>query len=139
MDEANIEAVRDWLTRANHDLLAARTLESFRSQFDTAIYHCQQAGEKAVKAWLHSQNEVFAKTHDVEQLVEQAMKMNAGFAQFKNAAQILTPYAAAFRYPGGSEEPMPTREQFAEALQHAQKIYDFVVDLLPGEARPTQN
>ena len=29
-----------------------------------------------------------------------------------------------------------TREEFDEALQHAQAIFDFVVNLLPVEARP---
>jgi hypothetical protein len=31
---------------------------------------------------------------------------------------------------------MPTREEFDEALQHAQAIYDLVLNLLPTEARP---
>jgi len=31
---------------------------------------------------------------------------------------------------------MPTREEFDEALQHAQAIYDFVLNLLPPEVRP---
>jgi len=30
----------------------------------------------------------------------------------------------------------PSREEFDEALQHAQAIYDFVLSLLPAEARP---
>ncbi len=43
---------------------------------------------------------------------------------------------SAFRYPGGgSNEPMPTREEFNEALQHPQTIYDFVLTLLPVEAQ----
>lgn len=33
-------------------------------------------------------------------------------------------------------ETYPTREEFDEALQHAQAIYDFVLNLLPVEARP---
>jgi hypothetical protein len=37
---------------------------------------------------------------------------------------------------GGADEPMPTREEFDEGLQHAQAIYDFVLNLLPAEARP---
>jgi hypothetical protein len=36
----------------------------------------------------------------------------------------------------GSYKPMPSREEFDEALQHAQAIYDFVLNLLPAEARP---
>jgi hypothetical protein len=43
---------------------------------------------------------------------------------------------AAVCCPGGADEPMPTREKFEEALQHAQVIYDFVLNLLPEEARP---
>ena len=50
MDEAQLELVRNWLTRASHDLSAARVL-SARDEplLDVAIYHCQQAAEKAVK------------------------------------------------------------------------------------------
>jgi hypothetical protein len=49
---------------------------------------------------------------------------------------VLTPYVSAFRYPGGFDEAMPTREEFDEALQYAQAIYDFVIDQFPAEARP---
>jgi len=31
---------------------------------------------------------------------------------------------------------MPSREEFDAALQYAQTIYDFVLILLPAEARP---
>jgi HEPN domain-containing protein len=132
MDESTLELVRDWLTRAEHDLRSARALASLADPLrDTAIYHCQQAAEKSVKAWLQSKDEPFPKTHDIELLVKQAAKLNPGFSQFEKAASVLTPYVSAFRYPGGSDEPMPTRAEFDEALQHAQAIYDFVRALLP--------
>jgi hypothetical protein len=59
-----------------------------------------------------------------------------GFEAFESPAEILTPYVSAFRYPGGWHEPMPSREEFTEALQHAKTIYDFVLNLLPAKARP---
>jgi hypothetical protein len=31
---------------------------------------------------------------------------------------------------------MPTRDEFDEALQYAQGIYDFVLSQLPSDARP---
>jgi hypothetical protein len=43
---------------------------------------------------------------------------------------------SAFRYPGLTDDPMPSREEFDAALQHAQTIYDFVLNLLPAEAQP---
>ena len=61
---------------------------------------------------------------------------NQGFEAFEKPAEILTPYVFGFRYPGGADELMPSREEFDEALQHAQVIYDFVLNLLPTEARP---
>ena len=137
MDEAARELVRDWLTRADHDLRSARALASLADPLlDTAIYHCQQAAEKSVKAWLQGRDEPFPKTHDVGDLVKRAAAFNPDFAKLDKAAAVLTPYASAFRYPGGAYEPMPTREEFDEALQYAQAIYDFVINRLPKEARP---
>jgi len=136
MDEAARELVHDWLMRADHDLRSARALSSLADPLlDTAIYHCQQAAEKSIKAWLQGRDEPFPKTHDISDLVEQAAVSNPDFAQLEKAAAVLTPYATAFRYPGGVFAAMPTGEEFDEALAHAQTIYDFVVNLLPKETK----
>ena len=137
MDEADLELVRDWLTRAHQDLRASLILAAAEdAPLDVAIYHCQQAGEKAVKAYLQWRDEPFAKTHNLRALVIQAATLDKGFEALEKPAEILTPYVSAFRYPGGADEPMPTREEFDEAMRHAQAIYDFVLSLLPTEARP---
>jgi len=138
MDEADLGLVKDWLTRAHQDLRASLILAAAEdAPLDVAIYHCQQAGEKAVKAYLQWRDEPFAKTHNLRALVIQAATLDKGFYAFEKPAEILTPYVSAFRYPGGgSDEPMPSREEFDEALQHAQAVYDFVLNLLPTEARP---
>lgn len=137
MDDSTKELAREWLMRAMHDLQAAKILAGASGgPLDAAIYHCQQAAEKAVKAWLQSKDARFAKTHDIEDLLEQAAKLDAGFRQFEVAATVLTPYVSAFRYPAGGDEFMPSREEFNEALLHAQSICDFVLTLLPVEAPP---
>jgi len=137
MDDAAKELARDWLTRALHDLRSARLLAAADDLLlDTAIYHCQQAAEKSVKAWLQCQDEPFPKTHDIDELVKRAAKSCPGFADLEKAASVLTPYATAFRYPGGLCEPMPSRAEFNEALTYAQTVYDFVLNSLPPEARP---
>jgi HEPN domain-containing protein len=137
MDEEDLGLVRDWLNRAHQDLRAALILAAAEdAPLDVAIYHCQQAGEKAVKAYLQWRDEPFAKTHNLRALVIQAATLDMGFDALETPAEILTPYVSAFRYPGGADDPMPTREEFDEALQHAQTIYDFVLNLLPADARP---
>ena len=137
MDEALAKLTREWLTKSLHDLQTARALAGPTSELlDTAIYHCQQSAEKSVKGWLTAKGIAFEKTHDVRRLIKQAAAVLTDFSQLAHAAEILTPYVSAFRYPGLTEEPMPTREEFDAALQHTQTIFDFVVNLLPKEARP---
>ncbi|MCZ7640703.1 MAG: HEPN domain-containing protein [Verrucomicrobia bacterium] len=136
-EEARLELVRDWLTRAGRDLAAAHALAGLSEPLlDSAIYHCQQAAEKALKGWLQMQDDPFPKTHDIERLVRQAALQEPEFNQHLQAAAVLTPYASAFRYPWGAFEPMPSREEFDEALGHAQVIFDFVVARVPREAKP---
>ena len=89
-----------------------------------------------MKAWLQAQDEPFPKAHDIGALVKHAAVLCPDFSKLDKAANVLTPYATAFRYPGGPGEPMPSRVEFDEALTHAQTIYDFVLSLLPPEARP---
>ena len=53
MGDTNQELLRSWLTKATSDLRSAKVLASAEDPvLDTAIYHCQQAAEKAVKAFL---------------------------------------------------------------------------------------
>lgn len=113
MDEALARLTREWLTKAAHDLDNARIVgAAVDGPLDTAIYHCQQAAEKAMKGWLCAQGFPLEKTHDVRHLVQQAEGEVPEFSQMATAAEILTPYASAFRYPGLSASPMPTREEF---------------------------
>jgi len=136
MDERRLRLAREWLAKASHDLQNARIVGAVPGgPLDTAIYHCQQAAEKAVKGWLAYQGVAFEKTHDVAGLVAQAADIESRFLAWKGAAAILTPYASAFRYPGLAVEPMPSQGELQEALGHAQGIYDFVLGLLPPQAK----
>jgi hypothetical protein len=51
-------------------------------------------------------------------------------------AAALTPYAWQYRYPDDLVETDPSQEEFDEALQFAQSIYYFVLNLLPEDVRP---
>lgn len=65
-----------------------------------------------------------------------AGELDPGFRQWADAADALTPYATRFRYPNATFAIEPQPAEFDEALQQAQAIYGFVLDLLPAEARP---
>ena len=69
-------------------------------------------------------------------LVDFACEIEPGFSQLTDAADALTPYASRFRYPNSTFAIEPQPAEYKEALQHAQAIYDFVLNLPPAEARP---
>jgi len=137
MDDTRRELLRSWLTKAASDLRSARVLGSADdAPLDTAIYHCQQTAEKAVKAFLVAKEISPEKTHDIRKLTLEAAVHEPRFNEVMDMAVSLTPYAWEFHYPDDLAETYPTREEFDEALHHAQAIYDFVLNLLPAEARP---
>ena len=137
MDETRRALVRAWLTKSAHDLKSARIVGTADDgPLDSAIYHCQQAAEKAVKAYLVFQGITPAKTHDIRKLTLEASSFEARFNEYLDHAAALTPYAWEFRYPDDLADTYPTREEFDEALLHVEAICQFVFGLLPPEVAP---
>lgn len=136
MPQTRLSLSREWLVKASHDLGSARKLTSGDDPYlDTALYHCQQAAEKALKGYLFYHAIVFEKTHDVRVLLEQASKVEHTFAELIRDAEILTPYAVAFRYPNEAESP--SKEQFTTAIAAAERLYRLVLAKHP-ELDPDQ-
>ncbi|MGZ8245254.1 HEPN domain-containing protein [Methylomagnum sp.] len=128
MDE-KATLVKNWLIKAQHDLIAAKKLSlDLGICLDVAIYHCQQAGEKAIKGFLVFHDQPFPKTHDLRLLAQLALRIDSRFEQHQEAAEILTPYATEFRYPGDILEP--TAEEMREALEKAEGLLDVVTLLI---------
>ena len=131
------ELSRAWLLKAHSDLHTAHQIGGLPDgHLDAGIYHCQQAAEKTLKGFLVFHETSFDKVHDLGEIIQQAKQINLAFQQHENAAETLTPYSVAYRYPDELGFLEPSREEFDAALQHAQAIYDFVLNLLPKEARP---
>jgi len=126
MDEAKKHEISQRLTKARNDMRSAeRLLTADPPLLDTAVYHCQQVAEKALKAYLTLQDAPFQKTHVLSLLVEQCMEFDASFSQIRDSAEILTPFAVAFRYPGDALGPEPSDAQ--EAFELARSPLEFVV------------
>ena len=134
MDDPKIKEVFQWLIKAEHDIGSARCLLSGDNPYlDTAVYHCQQAAEKSLKAYLTLKAMPFQKIHDLSFLVEQCKELDIEFEQLKNITSILTPYAIAFRYPGDVIEPDPRDAD--EALRLAVEVFDFVLNKMPDNVK----
>jgi len=100
-DPERCAEAREWLVRAQHDLLAAQALLGTRPTLsDVAVYHCQQAAEKALKAFLFWHDTPFRKTHDLEELGVQCVALDASLDSLLDKISTLTPYALAVQISG---------------------------------------
>ncbi len=137
MDEAKRQFVAAWLERASQDLGAARVLaQSSEPYLSVALYHCQQAAEKAVKGFLVFHNQRAQKTHDVTKLVDTALPFEKEFFAWITVAEQLTPYATKFRYVDDFVSAEPSREEFDTVFNAASDFYQFVLSALPPETHP---
>lgn len=135
MSEGKRDEIRKWLIKSQHDLGSARRLmEGDEPYLDTAVYHCQQTVEKALKAFLTYHDVEFGKTHDLTELLELCVVVEPAFASWRRVAEELTPYAVQFRYPADLLEP--ERSEAEDAFEYARSFMDFVLGLLPEEMRP---
>ena len=90
----------------------------------SSAYHSQQAGEKALKAFLSAHQSPFRPTHDLVELQGRCSDIDQGFDRLVGAAQTLTPYATQFRYPGGPLSPPAADAD--QAITLARSIVEFV-------------
>ena len=133
MDDARQTAVRQWLQKAERDLASALRLLAGEPPFlDTAVYHCQQAAEKALKAFLASRDRPLRRVHDLVLLVDECTRLDETLAALAEAAEVLTPYGTAFRYPNDVSEPQLS--DALEAVDCARRILDGVAFALPAES-----
>ena len=125
MDEATRDEAIAWLAIARRDLDSAKRLLSGEPPYrDTAAYHCQQSGEKAIKAFLTAASAPFPKTHDLTALVKIAADMDTDASAWEEAAIVLTPYATLYRYPDAF--PEPGASDLHEAVALAEELLDAV-------------
>ena len=106
-DQLRHEETLAWLGRAWSDLRAAALLIAGDANAE-ALFHCQQAAEKALKAFLTFHERAFRKTHDLGDLSSQCLEIDDSLRLTVSQAEGLTQYAWQFRYPGAPYEPDST-------------------------------
>lgn len=99
------EEVQDWLAKAEEDLAIVRVAQAFPAG---AAMHIQQAAEKGLKALLAAHDRPVRKTHNIKELIRACLDVEPELGEFLGEADVLTPYAWRFRYPGdGPDSPDP--------------------------------
>lgn len=119
------ELIDSWIVKAEKDLISAKHELSFSDAVtETVCFHCQQAVEKYLKAYLVFLGISFTKTHEIGELITKCESRDSEISVLKEKADKLTDYAVEVRYP--EDEFEPTLEEAKESFDIAKKIKEFV-------------
>lgn len=113
--------------KAEEDFAAAKNLSKLDGfSEEIVLFHCQQAIEKILKAYLDSKGVIYPKSHDLEVLLSICVEKNADFNQIDFVVS-LTPYAVEIRYDELIEIP---REEIMEFVRQTEVALAFVLKKL---------
>jgi HEPN domain-containing protein len=127
MNEEILQYIQAWIQKAEHDLKTVEIILGSQEEnkpYDTVCFHCQQAAEKYLKAYLIFLDKDFPRTHNIVRLIEIGAETDKNLYGLSKA-EVLTSFAADARYP----EPyfqMPSREEAESAFAIACEIKKFV-------------
>ncbi len=119
------EYLQRWTLKADNDLKVAEHEFSFDKAecvTEAVCFHCQQAVEKYLKAYLVFWKIEFGKTHNIEYLLELCSKQEEEFRKID--VGNLTFYAVEIRYP--DDYYIPTISEAKESIKIAKQVKEFV-------------
>lgn len=125
--------VLQWRFKAEHDLMAAQTILKHKPIItDVACFHCQQAVEKFLKAYLVSKGEQNLKTHSVDFLLSRCVVFDPDFNSIE--PKSIDDFAVEIRYPDNYS--YPEFEEAQDYLSIAEKVRILVMQKLHMDYSP---
>jgi len=127
---ARRKIVKQWLLYSIRDLKQAQKILTMGPEMKYgAAFHAQQCVEKAVKAYLVSQDSRPPRIQDIEKLGNIVAEMNVELARLVRRSKRLTRFAVAYRYPD-AELKAVTFSTIKNHVKLAKAIYDLVLQLI---------
>lgn len=124
------EISRQWIAKAKNDLLNAdNNLKAELIPYDTVCFHCQQAAEKFLKAYLIANDQSYPISHDLILILEEILLINPKAEILRDDLALLMPYAVEIRYP--DDWFMPTEEDAKEARVAVSRVMLWVQNEIP--------
>ena len=118
-----LEQARILLAKALEDEQAAAALADDERIGDSIIgFHCQQAGEKLLKALLSARAVVFRHTHNLGALIDVLEQSGYAFPDDLRALGSLTRFAVEFRYDLFEEPGTFDRRAALETIRRLREL-----------------
>lgn len=125
MDEKKIDFIKEWIYEANNDLgLAQFVIDNNGKYYDLVCFHCQQAAEKFLKAYIIYLRLYYRKVHDLNYLLNVIEKKKKISKSLHKKAEVLNEYSIDSRYPDYWHDP--TLEETKECIEYAKSFKKFI-------------
>ncbi len=129
MDEATLEIIVRWLTKADRDIIVARLVLNQKTPItDVACYHAEQCVERSLNAYLVFRDVHLSETLDTNELVQICIELDS---DFDSISELIMGFA---EYDIPAQEPDEWREipldEALEAVRNAEEVMTFVKDKL---------
>lgn len=122
---AQVDLIKQWIIKGDHDLGTAKiTYFHIPEYLDTVTFHCQQAVEKYLKAYLIFQSIPFKFSHDLVYLLDLITQKDSDFESFYDIVSELQGYAIEIRYP--NDTIYLSNDKVENAMIIARNVREFV-------------
>jgi HEPN domain-containing protein len=125
-DETDLQ---EWLKYAEEDFASAQILFD-GGRYATCAYHCQQALEKVLKAWIVSRTGTTPPhTHNFRDLLARIPDVSIP-DEIQQTLAYVNPHYLATRYPGLADSGEYTRTNVRRLLERTKAAYEwFLIQL----------
>jgi HEPN domain-containing protein len=116
---------KEWINYSEKDLIAAQFLMTATNPpIEIICYHCQQSAEKLFKAFLIKNDIIPSRTHDLNLLVNECVKIENTISILKKECNRLNDFGVNTRYPNNLDLIL---EDAKIALKDAEKIKEYIL------------
>ena len=115
------DEAKQWIIKGDHDLGTAKlTMLHIPEYLDIVTFHCQQAVEKYLKAYLIYQSTAFKFSHDLVYLLDLIIQKDSDFETYYDPLSEIQGYAVEIRYP--NETIFLSEEKVEKAIRIAKEV-----------------
>ena len=120
MSHGEGQYAEDWFRIGNRELKRAEILLE-HGDLSGAAFNIQQALEKYFKGYLLSSGWKLRKIHDLEILLNDIIRFDSSFEEFRASCQKITQYYLEERYPASIVSEL-SEDEITKAMKTAKKI-----------------
>jgi HEPN domain-containing protein len=122
MKKNNKDLVKEWFIKGHQDIESAQLLLKEHGHLETIAFLIQQSIEKYIKGYLIFNKWELKKIHDLQELINEAFKIDKSFEEFLDPCIKISKYYLDTRYPG-----LPTeysKKEIEESFEVAKNLIE---------------